>query len=102
MEEIQKIILAYCTSRDVYTAERALDELVERTTPQNFLNIIQQIEETPGAIEFDATIYMLELIAEKQYDLTNLIHQKLQQYTTQNALDDLKEGLTLISKRTKH
>ena len=99
MDEIKNIILAYCTSRDVYTAERALDDLVAKTTPENYLEIIRQIENTPGAIEFDVTIYMLELITEKDYDLSTLVHERLQQYSEQNAIEDLQEALTLLKEK---
>ncbi|MEO9571926.1 MAG: hypothetical protein ABJH82_06970 [Polaribacter sp.] len=97
MEEIEKLVAYYLTTRNVYGIEEVLDILVAKTTKVNYKDIIKCIDNhLERKVESDLTMYLAEIAAKQLPDLETIILEKLSLYSSKSAIEDLKEALDKI------
>jgi hypothetical protein len=97
-KEIASIIDYYLTSRNVYGTEDALNKMVELTTKENHLQIIDYIEDkNVKKHELDLSMYLVEIACKEYQELIPIISNKLNQYTDKDAIEDLENALLKIN-----
>lgn len=97
MEEIEKLVTYYLTTRNIYGMEEVLDILVTKTTEVNYRDIINCIENhSERKLESDLTTYLVEIADKQLPELEAIILQKQKLYDSKSAIDDLNEALIKI------
>ena len=98
MKELQNLIDYYLTTRNVYGAEDALEKLVELTTKDNYLKIINYIDtHESNKHELDLSMYIVEIANKEYQDLIPIINTKLKIFTDNDAVEDLEDALKKIN-----
>ncbi|NVK53010.1 MAG: hypothetical protein HWD85_08750 [Flavobacteriaceae bacterium] len=98
MKEIENLIDHYLTTRNVYGAEDALEKMVELTTRENYLHIINYIENKDvKKHELDLSMYIVEIACKEYQDLIPIINSKLKEYSDNDAIEDLENALKKIN-----
>lgn len=95
--KIQNLIDYYLTTRNIYGAEDALEKMVELTTKENYLQIINYIENKDvKKHELDLSMYLVEIACKEYQDLIPIINSKLETYSDNDAIEDLENALKKI------
>lgn len=98
MKELENLIDHYLTTRNVYGAEDALEKMVALTTKENYLKIINYIEnKNVKKHELDLSMYIVEIARKEYQDLIPIINSKLEKYSDNDAIEDLENALKKIS-----
>ena len=90
MNERNDLIVAYVSDRDVYTVEKALDALVGRTTPENFIEISESMRSSADFQEMDLVLYLEELTDIHASDLTDYIEALIRIFEDPKAIEELE------------
>lgn len=96
-KKLKSLIDYYLTSRNVYGVEDALKKMVEHTTKENYLFIIDHIEKKEvKKHDLDLSMYIVEIACKEYQELIPIIKNKLNVYTDNDAIEDLENALKKI------
>lgn len=88
----------YLTNKEIYSVERALNDLIKLTTDENYMDIVRYINNHINTThELDLTMYIVEIASIKTPGLEVIIQEKLKTYTDKDAIEDLQEALIKIN-----
>ena len=90
MNSIKKLVFDYLNTKDVYSVERILEELVAETTEDNVIRISELMLSEANFHEMDLVIYLEELTSIKTEDLKTFIDTLTLRFDDQEALSALK------------
>ncbi|WP_298777698.1 hypothetical protein [uncultured Polaribacter sp.] len=96
MKNITHLINYYLTTKEVYSLEQILNDLVISTNQENYLEIISKLEEHPYSTEVETSIYLTEISKKNLKGLKSIIKIKQKNYTNKTALEYLEEALINI------
>ena len=97
-KEIKSLIDFYLTTEVVVNFEDALDKLVSLTTKDNYLQIIDYIENCDAKTsELDLSMYIVEIANKEYQELIPIINSKLNKFIDKDAIEDLEVALKKIN-----
>ena len=96
MNNISNLIDFYLTTKEVYSFEQVLDDLVNFTNQENYLQVISKLEKHQYSTEVETSIYLIEISKKSFIGLKEIIKIKQKNYTNKTALKYLEEALMNI------
>ena len=93
---IEELVEAYQTARSAYMAEQYLDELVARSTLDNYLAIIHQMKQHAKFHELDLSLYINDIAKPEFSGLMEVITELRKTFKDKDALEDLEEAAAKI------
>lgn len=94
---LHKLVDALVTEPEVYLYEQLQQKLVERTTLENYKQVIQFMLQHENTSELDLSMYILDISAINPPGLLVTIDSLLEQFTDQDAIEDLEDARKNIS-----
>ncbi len=80
MSSINIIVDYYLTTKDVYSQNKLLRNLIEITNKENVSEIISKLENHQNSNEVETGMYLLEISRKKLKGIRNLVKNKLKKY----------------------
>ena len=96
MKDLNDLIDIYLTNKEVILFENALDKIVNSTTHDNYLKIIEIIDKSPHSTELDLSMYINKIANPDFLELERIIHKKLKIFIDIDAIYDLQIALKKI------
>jgi hypothetical protein len=97
-QKLKDLIDYYLTSRNIYGTEDALHKMVELTSKENYLLIINYIEKSEVLKhELDLSMYLFEIASKEYQDLIPILKRKLKVYKDKDAIEDIKKALLKVN-----
>lgn len=95
---LEKMVEALVTESDVVMYESMQKKLIQETTESNYQEVIAMMQDHAMTSQLDLSMYIRE-ISEKNYDgLKVIILSLLEDFTDQDAIDDLEQALKQFKK----
>lgn len=87
------------TSKNVYGTEDALQKMVELTTKENYLQVVNYIDSKDDIKkhELDLSMYITEIACKEYQELIPIIKKKLHEYIDRDAVEDLENALIKLN-----
>ena len=90
MKSIKKLVFDYLNTKDVYSVERILDELLAETNADNVITISELMLSEANFHEMDLVIYLEESTSIKNEGLKAFIDTLILRFDDKEALSALK------------
>ncbi len=98
MNDIDKLINLYLSSKYADKFEMILNKLSNKTSSENYMYIINKIDNEPNSTELDLSLYINEISNPNYLDLEDFIYSKILLFKDSNAIKDLQNALIKIAK----
>ena len=96
-KDLSSLVTAYLNQRSPYIKEQYLDLLAEKSTTENFLPIIRQMQEDPKLHELELSMYINEIARPDFVELMPIIAELRTTFKDKDALEDMDEAEAKIN-----
>ena len=93
---MKNIISSYTSERDPTSREVLFDLLVEKTTDENYLEVLKILESEEGVLELEISMVIEAIATPNRKDIIPIIKKMLAVSTDEDVLEDLNDALKKI------
>ena len=93
MGNLTEIIDVYLTAEELYTVERALNDLIKLTNEKNCIQLLNYMSQSPNSNQDDLIIYLEGFVSPKFKNLIPFIKKKINKPESLENFNDLQEIL---------